>query len=85
MITEIGTVIANIGGVTTGIGPLDVLQALRDPHAVLDVGLSVAVGTPVTRRPPHRSQRALLTHWAPASGPDVKALGRPGMLDLGFG
>jgi len=27
-----------------------------------------AVGMPVTRHPPHRSQRALLTHWAPPSG-----------------
>jgi hypothetical protein len=27
-----------------------------------------AVGMPVTRHPPHRSQHALLTHWAPASG-----------------
>jgi ElaB/YqjD/DUF883 family membrane-anchored ribosome-binding protein len=28
----------------------------------------IAVGTPVTGRPPHRSQRAQLTHWAPTSG-----------------
>src|SRR3990167_4399668 len=28
-------------------------------------------------RPPHRSQRALLTHWAPALGPDGEALLRP--------
>ncbi len=28
----------------------------------------IAVGTRVTPRPPHRSQRALLTHWAPALG-----------------
>ena len=33
----------------------------------------VAVGMPVTRHPPHRSQRALLTHWAPASGSDAQA------------
>lgn len=32
-------------------------------------------------RPPHRSQRALLTHWAPTSGSDVKALVRPRMHD----
>ena len=32
----------------------------------------VAVGTPVARRPPHRSQRALLTHWAPPSGNGVR-------------
>jgi hypothetical protein len=47
--------------------------------------LRVAVGTPVARRPPHRSQRALLTHWAPASGANVEAHSRPGMLNLGFG
>ena len=29
---------------------------------------SVAVGMPVTRHPPHRSQHALLMHWAPTSG-----------------
>ena len=33
----------------------------------------VAVGTPVSRRPPHRSQRAALPHWAPTSGHDDKA------------
>ena len=27
-----------------------------------------AVGTPVARSPPHRSQRAELPHWAPAAG-----------------
>ncbi len=32
----------------------------------------VAVGMPVPRHPPHRSQRALLTHWAPASGSDAQ-------------
>ena len=30
-----------------------------------------AVGMPVTRHPPHRSQRALLMHWAPASSIDA--------------
>jgi len=34
----------------------------------LDYTGLVAVGTPVTRRPPHRSQRAELPHWAPTSG-----------------
>jgi hypothetical protein len=33
-----------------------------------------AVGMPVTRHPPHRSQRAALPHWAPASGRNAKAL-----------
>jgi putative transposase len=30
--------------------------------------LSDAVGTPIARRPPHRSQRARFGHWAPTSG-----------------
>ena len=36
-----------------------------------------AVGTPVTRRPPHRSQRAELPHWAPTSGVDAQTLCLP--------
>src|SRR5450755_3974494 len=40
-----------------------------------------AVGTAVAGRPPHRSQRARLTHWALASGPDVEAHAGPWMLD----
>src|SRR3982074_2251465 len=32
----------------------------------------VAVGTAIARRPPHRSQRAALPHWAPTSGHDAK-------------
>jgi hypothetical protein len=39
--------------------------------------LPVAMGLPVTRHPPHRFQRALLTHWAPASGNDTQEFGRP--------
>jgi hypothetical protein len=37
----------------------------------------VAVGMPVTRNPPHRSQRALLTHWASAAGDDAQTAGSP--------
>ena len=33
-----------------------------------------AVGTALTGGPPHRSQRALLTHWAPTSGHDAQSL-----------
>ena len=33
-----------------------------------------AVGTALTGGPPHRSQRALLTHWAPISGHDAQSL-----------
>ena len=29
---------------------------------------------PITEHPLHRSQRALLTHWAPPLGHDVQAL-----------
>ena len=32
----------------------------------------IAVGTALTGGPPHRSQRALLTHWAPALGTNAK-------------
>ena len=37
------------------------------------------------RRPPHRSQRARLTHWALPVGSGVEALSRPGMEDAGLG
>ena len=33
-----------------------------------------AVGTALTGGPPHRSQRVLLTHWAPTSGHDAQSL-----------
>ena len=33
----------------------------------------VAVGTAIARRPPHRSQRAALPHWAPTLGHDAEA------------
>src|SRR5215216_4396893 len=33
----------------------------------------IAVGTAVANGPPRRSQRALLTHWAPALGSGVEA------------
>ena len=36
--------------------------------------LLIAVGTALTGGPPHRSQRALLTHWAPTSGHDAQSL-----------
>ncbi len=38
--------------------------------------LLVAIGMPVTRHPSHRSQRALLMHWAPALGSGGKAIER---------
>ncbi len=41
------------------------------------IPLPFAVGTPVTRRPPHRSQRAKLPHWAPTLGVDAQTLCLP--------
>jgi hypothetical protein len=38
-----------------------------------DPWMVIAVGTALTGGPPHRSQRALLTHWALALGPNAKA------------
>ena len=44
---------------------------------------AVAVGTALTGGPPHRSQRAELPHWAPASGSGSEAHFREGMLHAG--
>ena len=43
----------------------------------------VAVGTALSGRPPHRSQRAGLPHWAPTSGNDAQTLLGIGMQDPG--
>jgi hypothetical protein len=43
----------------------------------------IAVGTALASGPPRRSQRALLTHWAPASGSGVEAHVWEGMLHAG--
>ena len=40
----------------------------------LEPATGFAVGTALTGGPPHRSQRALLTHWAPTSGHDAQSL-----------
>jgi hypothetical protein len=51
----------------------------------LDVaGDVVAVGTAVAGRPPHRSQRALLTHWAPGLDTGVESRVWPGVCDRGW-
>ena len=42
---------------------------------------TIAVGTALAGGPPHRSQRALLTHWAPALGGGVEARVWPGVQD----
>src|SRR6266487_7005964 len=43
----------------------------------------IAVGTVLAGGPPRRSQRALLTHWAPDLGASVESLVGPGMCDAG--
>ena len=43
----------------------------------------VAVGTALSGRPPHRSQRAGLPHWAPTSGDDAQTLLGIGMQNPG--
>ena len=62
--------------------PTDVARLFRDGistisnHQVKD---GITVGTALAGGPPCRSQRALLTHWAPAAGSDVESITRPGM------
>ena len=51
-------------------------------HNELTQGM-IAVGTDVAAGPPHRSQRALLTHWAPASGIGVEPSIREGVQHTG--
>src|SRR5438128_2604104 len=46
-------------------------------------GRLIAVGTALAGGPPRRSQRALLTHWAPASGTNAEAHVREGMHHAG--
>ena len=58
------------------------VRGLMDQELALCVGdnfefstlCAFAVGTALTGGPPHRSQRALLTHWAPTSGHDAQSL-----------
>ena len=45
---------------------------------------AVAASTAVASVPPRRSQRALLTHWAPALGASVESHARPRMHDPGW-
>jgi hypothetical protein len=46
---------------------------------------AIAVGTALADGPPHRSQRAGLPHWAPASDANVEARFWIGMQDAGRG
>jgi hypothetical protein len=49
-------------------------QRLPETPSIFKKLIFVAVGIPVARHPPHRSQRAAFPHWAPASGRNVQAL-----------
>ena len=53
------------------LSPVETQDHLRFPS---QINQEIAVGMPITRHPPHRSQRALLMHWAPASSIDAHAL-----------
>src|SRR2546423_15323717 len=44
---------------------------------------SFAVGMPVAWHPPHRSQRAILSHWAPALSHHAKTLFWVRMIEAG--
>ena len=50
------------------LGRHDNILAIVVPPTGIQPDLPVAVGTPVTRRPPHRSLRAELPHKAPTLG-----------------
>jgi hypothetical protein len=55
----------------------------RQVHRQLMRNELFAVGMPVARHPPHRSQRAVLPHWAPALSHHAKTLLRIRMIDTG--
>ena len=55
------------------------------PDAITPVAVGTALRLVGSGCPPRRSQRARLTHWAPALGSGVKAGAGPRMLDAGSG
>jgi len=61
------------------------LQNTSSGFGLHTAGHSVTVGMPVTRHPPYRSRRALLTHRAPTSGADVQLKIGIWMHRTGFG
>ena len=66
-------------------GASGVLRVIVETELSLgEPDVEVAVGTALSGRPPHRSEHALLTHSAPASGSDVEALVGPGMENAGL-
>ncbi len=67
-------------------GPSRVSEACRHTPFPESPNLSArgfAVGTALSGGPPHRSQRAALPHWAPASGAGIEAHVWEGMLHTG--
>src|SRR5205085_11732019 len=56
-------------------------RSFKSPARTTPHRTTVAVGTAVAGRPPRRSQRAGLPHWAPALGGGGESLLGPGMED----
>src|SRR5215216_990292 len=65
-----------------GFRPLGALPVTTPKGGGVGVRL-IAVGTALAGGPPHRSQRALLTHWAPALGTNAKTHVGEGMRHAG--
>jgi hypothetical protein len=69
-------------GSSVGIGLAAGSTRAAGPHDELTQAM-IAVGTDIAAGPPHRSQRALLTHWAPASGSGIEPSIREGVQHTG--
>src|SRR5664279_2622877 len=67
----------------TALGPLGGRWRSHHVRPRLRQIAPVAVGTALADGPPHRSQRAELPHWAPASGSGGEAHFREGVLHVG--
>ncbi len=63
---------ASIGGSALGSQPHECQQRVAIERTSGVCAGVVAVGTALSGRPPHRSQRAELPHWAPTSGSDAQ-------------
>jgi len=57
-------------------------EALFSNKCPMPGGHPVEVGTALTGRPPHRSERTELPHSALASGPNAQPYGWIGMTDM---
>ena len=73
-----GNIYSNQGAMTPGVS-----EETADGMSEEKIEPGIAVGTALAGGPPRRSQRALLTHWAPASGSGVEPHIREGMLHAG--